>query len=272
MSTFYQSAIAEAVVLGLLCGLVGSVVVLRKRSFFTVALTHSTFPGGILAVLLGVNVILGAGLFAVLLVLAMAGISRVRRQGSQVASGVILTGGFAFGMLLQSLNPSLPIQVDSFLVGSILTVSRSDVTTTGIVLVAAIIALLLGGKELLFSSFDPWGYRASGFREHMTDIIALGFIAATVAVAMPAVGSILAIALIVGPAAAARLLVRSVAWMVPLACVFAVASGLIGLEVSRLWAVAAGGAISLTAGAIFVVAVGVDWSRRRFVSRARMAV
>ncbi len=272
MSSFYQLALAEAVILGLLCGIVGSFVVLRKRSFFTVALTHSTFPGGILAVLLGINVIVGAGVFAVLLVLAMSVISRVRRQGSQVASGVILTGGFAFGMMLQSLNPSLPIQVDTFLVGSILTVSRADLGTAAVVLVAAIVALVLGGKELLFSSFDPWGYRAAGFSERWMDLISLGLIAATVAVAMPAVGSILAIALIVGPAAAARILVRSVFWMVPLACVFAVGSGLVGLEISRRWDVAAGGAISLTAAAVFVLAVGADWSRRHLIRRAPAAV
>ena len=119
---FLERAIIEAILAGAVAGLVGTFVVLRRRAFFTTALTHATFPGAVLAAVLGVSVVLGAAAFSVLLVALMTLIARVRDQGAQVAAGVVLTFGFALGALLQSANPSLPISVESYLVGSILTV------------------------------------------------------------------------------------------------------------------------------------------------------
>lgn len=262
MSSFYWLAIVESIVLGLLCGVVGTIVVLRRRAFFTVALTHATFPGGVVAAIGGFSVLLGAGVFSVVLVTVMTAISRVRRQGAQVASGVVLTGGFALGMLLQSLWPSLPVQVDTLLVGSILTVTWGDILAAAVVLVVALLVLLVAGKELLFSSFDPWGFRAAGYREHVMDGVALTLIAATVVVAMPAVGSILAIALIVGPAASAGMLVRRVDQIIPVACLLGVLSGVLGLVASLAWDIAAGGAISLVAALFFVLASAVRSLRK----------
>ncbi len=253
MSEFYQLALTEAILLGLLSAITGTVVVLRRRAFFTVALTHAAFPGGVIAALLGINVVLGAGVFSIVLVIALALLSRVPRQGKQVATGVVLTGGFALGMVLQSLLPAQANSVDTFLVGSILTVSRTDVIATAAVLAAAIVVVAGWGKQLVFSSFDPSGYRAAGFAAFGIDLLALGLIAGTVAVAMPAVGSILAVAIIVGPAATARLLTGRIALLMPLAAVIGVMSAVGGLEISRHWNVAAGGAITLLAAAIFTV-------------------
>ncbi|MFC4224434.1 metal ABC transporter permease [Lysinibacter cavernae] len=259
---FFELAMLEAVLLGALSGIVGTIVVLRKRAFFTVALTHATFPGGVVAALLGLNILLGAAVFSVVLVLIMLGISRVHRQGSQVASGVVLTFGFALGALLQSLNRGMSLQVDTFLVGSILTVSPGDIWATGVVFVAALALILVAGKELLFSSFDPQGFRVAGFRPAAIDLASLALIAATVVVAMPAVGSILSIALIAGPAVSARLLIKRVEWMIPLAVLFGILSGVGGLWFSRIFAIAAGGSISLTACALFVAAVVFDRVKR----------
>ncbi len=266
---FFELALIEATLLGALSGIVGTLVVLRKRSFFTVALTHATFPGGVVAAILGLNILFGAAVFSVLLVAIMLGISRVRRQGSQVASGVVLTFGFALGALLQSLNRDMSIQVDTFLIGSILTVSPGDIAVTAAVLLCAVIAIFVAGKQLLFSSFDPLGYRAAGFSPSRIDLLALGLIAATVVVAMPAVGSILAIALIAGPAVSARLILNRIEWMIPLAVVFGILSGVGGLWISRAFSIAAGGSIALTACALFVAAVAFDRVRRYLGSRRK---
>ncbi|GAA2522231.1 metal ABC transporter permease [Rarobacter incanus] len=267
MNSFYQLAQSEALVLGLLAGIVGPIVLLRKRAFFTVALTHASFPGGIIAALMGMNVVLGAGVFSLVLVAVLAALSRVRRQGDQVATGVVLTGGFALGMLLQSLNPARAGAVSSYLVGSILTVRESDVAASAVVLAAAVIVVGVWGKELVFSSFDRVGYAAVGYSPVFIDVIALVLIAATVAVMMPAAGAILAIALIVGPAAAARALTGRLFLLMPLAATFGVISTLGGLEISKAWNVAAGGSMSLLAAALFVCALLV----RAGVTRLRAA-
>jgi manganese/iron transport system permease protein len=260
---YFSTALLAAAVIGALCGLVGSLVVLRRRTFFAQALTHATFPGAVAAAMLGLSIPLGAFVASIAIVGIMTLISRVRRQGSQVASGIVLTAGFALGVLLQALNPSLPVHVDSFLVGSILTTTGSDIGLAAGVLVLAVLAVVVFGKELLFSTFDPNGYRAAGYREWPVELLTLALITATVVTAMPAVGAILAIALIAAPAAAARLLARTTGQILIAAPVLGATAGIVGVLLSRALDVAAGPAIALTAAAFFVLALAVRALRLR---------
>lgn len=264
--SYYAGAVAEAVLLGALAGIVGVLVVVRRRAFFTTALTHSTFPGAIVAVTLGIAPAVGAAVFSLVLVGLMTALAGVRRLGSEVAAGVTLTSGFALGVTLQAANPQLPIQVESFLVGSILTVDMSDVALTAGMLVLALAVFAGFGKELLYSSVDPAGFRAAGFRPRLAEAVTLVLIAGTVVVAMPAVGSILAIALIVGPAAAARLWSRSIVGMLLTAPLAGVAVSVGGLVVSSALGLSAGGVITLLAAAVFLGSL----AARRLVSRPKV--
>ncbi len=255
---YFEQALLAALLIGALSGLVGTLVVLRQRTFFAQALTHATFPGAVGAAILGVSIPLGAMLASVVIVGVMTLIGRVKRQGNQVASGILLTAGFALGVVLQALNPSLPVKVDSYLVGSILTVTGTDVLLVSCVLTAAVIIIVFFGKQIIFSTFDVNGFRAAGYREWPVELLTLALITATVVTAMPAVGAILAIALIAAPAAAARLLVRSTTQMFLVAPLFGALSGVVGVLLSRSLDVAAGPAIALTAAALFVLALGVQ--------------
>lgn len=164
MFGYFGLAYAEAALVGALGGLAGLLVVLRRRTFFATALTHATFPGAIIAVLVGWNVLVGNALFAVALMLVMLLLARIPNRGAQVASGVVLTGGFALGTVLEGLNPSLPVKAQSFLVGSILSVDASDVAVAaGLLAVVAVVMWALR-RRLLFSSFDVQGIarRATG--------------------------------------------------------------------------------------------------------------
>ncbi|QTX03328.1 metal ABC transporter permease [Agromyces archimandritae] len=265
---YLDRALLAAVVIGAAAGLVGTLVVLRKRTFFAQALTHATFPGAVAAAALGIAVPLGAAVAAVLIVAAMVGISRIRRQGAQVAAGIVLTAGFALGVLLQAAIPGIPVRAESFLVGSILTVSEGDILFAACVLVVALAVFALFGKELAFSTFDPAGFRAAGYRERPLELLVLALIAASVVSSLPAVGAILAIALLAAPAAAARLLARSFAGVAVLAPLVGAASGVIGVTASRALGIAAGPAIAITAAACFVLALiasklrGLPWMRR----------
>jgi manganese/iron transport system permease protein len=165
-------------------------------------------------------------------------------------------------VLLQAVNPSLPVHVESFLVGSILTVDTTDILLAGVVLALAALVLLFFGKEILFSTFDANGFRAAGYKEWPVELLSLALIAATVVTAIPAAGAILTIALIAAPAAAARLLARTTTSIFVIAPLIGAASGLIGVLLSRALDVAAGPAISLVAAAFFLVALGVQASLR----------
>ncbi|GEP26188.1 MULTISPECIES: metal ABC transporter permease [Cryobacterium] len=263
---YFEQALLAALLIGALSGLVGTLVVLRQRTFFAQALTHATFPGAVGAAILGVSIPLGAAVASVLIVGIMTMIGRVKRQGNQVASGILLTAGFALGVLLQGLNPSLPVKVDSYLVGSILTVTTRDVTLVTIVLAFAVLTIVVLGKQIMFSTFDVNGFRAAGYREWPIELLSLVLITATVVTAMPAVGAILAIALIAAPAAAARLVSRTTSQMFLIAPVLGAVSGVIGVLLSRSLDVAAGPSIALTAAAFFLLAL----VARRLVGAARV--
>lgn len=262
-------AIFEIGLLGILSGIVGTLAVLRGRVFATVALSHATFPGGVIAALLGANVLVGSALFSVVLVLLLTVLGRVRRQGQQVASGVVLTFGFAFGVLLQSLNPQVNVPVDALLIGSLLSVNSVDIAASAGVTVFAAIALLLFGRALLFSTFDPSGARAAGFTPAIADAVTLSLIAATVVVAMPAVGAILGVSLIIGPAVIARLLVTDVRALVPVSVAVALLAGALGLTASYTLSVAAGGAVGLAVTMLYLVAVVANRFLRHSVKQRR---
>lgn len=255
MFGYFGLAYLEAALIGALGGLAGLIVVLRRRTFFATALTHASFPGAILAVLVGWNVLVGNALFAVALTLVMLLLARIPNQGAQVASGVVLTGGFALGTVLEGLNPSLPIRAQSFLVGSILSVDESDVAAAGVLLAVVIVVMWALRRRLLFSSFDADGYRAAGYRPWGIDAVVLVIITATVVVLMPAVGAILAIAVLAAPPLTAQMLSRDISRMVWLSPAIGAVCALVGLRVSATWPVSAGAAIVLVSSAALLTAV-----------------
>ena len=264
---YFERALLASIVIGAGAGFVGALVVLRRRTFFAQALTHATYPGAVAAAAIGVSVPLGAAVASVVIVAVMAGIARVRRQGAQVAAGIVLTGGFAAGALLQAALPGLPVRAESLLVGSILTVTDEDILLAASIAVVAALAVAAFGKEIAFSTFDPAGFRAAGYREWPIELLVLALTAATVVSALPAVGAILAIALIAAPATAARLIVPTFRGILFAAPVIGAASGVVGVLASRAFAVAAGPAIAIAATGFFLLALGISklrglpWSR-----------
>jgi manganese/iron transport system permease protein len=267
---YTRRALAEAVLVGVLCGAVGVHVVLRRLSFLTTALTHATFPGVVVAALLGLHLVLGAGLFGLLVVGAVAAVSGARGGGGAVPSaapagrggrdlssvtGVVLSGGFALGVALMSAQDGFTRDLTAFLVGSILTVGTADLLVTAITGAVVLTVLAALRKELLLGAFDPTGLAAAGYPAWLLDLVVLFAMEATVVTTVPAVGTIMAIALVVGPAATARLWCARTGPMTALSMALGVVASVLGLAVSAQWDVAAGGAIVLTIAALFAVSL-----------------
>jgi manganese/iron transport system permease protein len=252
---YARRALIEALLVGALCGLVGVHVVLRRLSFFTMAMTHATFPGVVLAAIVGVDLLLGSGLFGVLVVLGVSWLSTRPRSDSAAAVGVVLSAGFALGVALLSAQSGFSRDLSAYLVGSIVTVRPSDLVTTAVALVAVAVVLAAVGKELVFGAFDRGGLVAAGYPAGRLDLVLLLLVELTVVISVPAVGTIQAVALIVAPAAAARQWSDRIAPTTVLAVLLGMASGVVGLAVSQAYAVAAGAAIVLAACAFFVLSV-----------------
>ena len=255
-------ATAEVVLAGALAALVGVHVVLRRLSFFTMALTHATFPGVVAASIIGVNIYAGGVVAGAVIAVGVAALSRRRGQDAAAATGVLLSGGFALGAALVATQNGFSRDLSSFLVGSILTVGPQDLATTAAVLVVVAVVLTVCARPLLFTGFDPAGARAAGFSTGAWDLVLLLTIQVAVVTIVPAVGTILALALIVAPAAAARLWSTRLPVMTVLAAAFGIAAGLAGLYASSRWNVAAGASIALAATGILLLSALLSRVRR----------
>jgi ABC-type Mn2+/Zn2+ transport system permease subunit len=169
--------------------------------------------------------------------------------------GVTLSGAFALGVLLLSAQAGFSRDLTAYLVGSIVTVQPGDLATTAVVGAAALAVLAALHKELVLGAFDRGGLAALGYPVLALDVALLLVIEATVVTSIPAVGTILAVALIVAPAATARLWTERLRATMALAAALGAASGVVGLAISLQWRVAAGATIVLVAAALFAVSL-----------------
>lgn len=252
----------EVCLVGLLAAVVGVHVVLRRRAFFTMAMTHATFPGVVLASMLGLNLYLGGGVFGLLVVAGIAALDRRRGQDAAASTGVVLSAGFALGILLVSLQPGFTRDLSGYLVGSILTVQASDLVVTAAICLVVLAVFAVAGRALLFAAFDPTGATAAGYRVGLLNALFLVAVELTVVTSVPAVGTMLSLALIVAPAATAKLWTSSTRAMTVLAAVIGVGSGLAGLLLSQFVRLPAGAAITLIATAALVVSLLATGIRR----------
>ncbi|WP_167143745.1 metal ABC transporter permease [Canibacter zhoujuaniae] len=255
--SYLERAAVELLLLSMLAAIVGPLIVMRGRAFYSVALSHATFPGGVIAAMLGINVLFGQAVAALLLTVLLALLSRVKRQGAGTATGIVLVFGFALGSLLASLQGGSSIPVESLLIGSLFGVQTTDIVVAAVVLGSVVAVLGFTHRALFYDTFDRIGFRAAGGNPLLPELVATAITAATIVVAMPAVGAILAVSLVVGPAATAQLLVRNIAWVPPVAFILAVTASAVGLWLSWHFAVAAGGAIGLVVALLFLLSLGV---------------
>ncbi len=254
-SPFMQRALIEALMVGAIAGVVGVHVLLRRLPFLTLALGHATFPGIVLASLLGIDLFLGAGAFGALVVMAIALLGARERIDATSAIGVVLAGAFALGVLLLSARSGFTKDLSAFLVGSIVTVQAGDLVTTAVAGAVVLAVLAALHKELVMGAFDRPGLQALGYPVVALDLVLLLAVEAVVVTSVPAVGTVMSVALITAPAATARLWSDHLGTTMAIAAVLGAASGAIGLLVSQRWDIAAGAAIVLVAAALFAVSL-----------------
>jgi manganese/iron transport system permease protein len=266
-----RRALLEAVLVGALCGAVGVHVLLRRLPFFTITVAHATFPGVVLAVIVGASVLSGAIVFAALLVLGVWITGSQERLATSTVVGVALAGSFGIGAMLQSTQDGFTKDLASILVGQIIAVQRADLVVTAIIGLVVVGAMVATHKELVLAAFDRIEAQAQG-RARSVDLVALSIVAAAVVTTVPAVGTILSVALLTIPAMTARLVTRRVHTAMLVSSAFGVLSGIVGLTISAEWRVAAGAAITLTAAALFLVVLALTSVVRRPAATEQLVV
>ena len=260
---FFRNGVLVATIAGALCGLVGVFVVLKGMSYIGHGLSHAIFGGYAASALLGVNFVLGAGVWGVASALMITGVTRRRIIAADAAIGVITTASFALGLALFALFGRRGANFDSALFGSILGVDTADVVGVAIVTVIAGLVVFFGYRTLLFTTFDPEVAAASGVRTAVVDAVLMVILAASILATMQVLGVTLVAASVVIPPSVARLLTTSFSRMLWLSTGIGAAAGFIGMNVSYHLDVQSGPAIVLVAASAFVGAMAVANVRTR---------
>jgi manganese/iron transport system permease protein len=248
---FMRRALMAIVLTGIASGVLGSYVVLRGLAFIGDALTHAVFPGIVVAVALGRSILLGALVVGLITALGIATVSRGRRVSEDTAIGILFAAMFALGVVLVSTLAAYQRDVADLLFGQILAVSQNDLYLAAGTTAVAVVATVLLNKELSLIGFDRDMALAMRYPVFLLDLVLLGLITLAIVVSLQAIGNILVLAMLVTPAATARLLTQRLATMQLLSAALGVAAGVIGLYISFWWNVASGGAVVLTTTAIF---------------------
>jgi manganese/iron transport system permease protein len=260
-----QRGMVAAVLVGIVCAVVGTYVVLRGMAFFGDALAHTILPG----IALGYLISGGArdSLFwwalgtAVVAALSIGAISKSSQIKEDTAIGIIFAGMFALGIALISTVRSYAVDLSHFLFGDILSVSTQSLWLILIFGGLVLLVIFAFYKEFLTLSFDPVLAATLRLPVGLLNNLLLALIAVTVAVSLQTVGVALMVAMLVTPAATAYLLTQRLSRMMGLAAILASLSGIIGLYLSYYLSLASGAAIVLTATFFFIVAFG--WKQIR---------
>ncbi|MBO4271601.1 iron chelate uptake ABC transporter family permease subunit [Microbispora triticiradicis] len=246
-------ALAELVVLGALAGTVGVLVLLRRLAFVSDTLTHTVFPGVVIGHLMAGDggVFWGALAAGVVTAVLLTLLTARRRVSEDAALAVLLTTLFAVGVVLVSRQTGFTSDLTAFLFGRVLTVTEEQLAQTAVVTVLVVALLAALRRPLLLRAFDPVGARAAGVRVDLLDLVVNVAVALVVVAAVKAVGTILVIALLVVPAAAARSLSDRLVVIVPLAALLGAAAGWLGLVAS--YEASIGYGLRLASGATVVL-------------------
>ena len=250
----FRRALLEAVLMGATCGAIGAYVVLRRLAFIGDALSHAVFPGVVLAYVAGLPVFLGAMVAGAVTSTAIAIVSRAQRIREDTAIGIFFAGAFALGIVLISTQRGYQQDLSAFLVGDLLAVGWDDIAVSAIAGGAVIGVLVALRKELLLVSFDRTYAEALGYPVFALELLLLLLLTATIVVSLAAVGIILVLAMLVTPAATARLLVDRFTPMMLVGALLGALYGIVGWYVSYHLAWSPGGSIVLTATLGFVLA------------------
>ncbi|MDB9527222.1 metal ABC transporter permease [Oscillatoria sp. CS-180] len=253
--SFMQRALMLGILLGILCAIVGSYMIVQQMGMLAHAISHSVMAGLPIAYVVGVALSFGALVAGVISALVLYLIESKSRVKTDAAMALILTSFVAIGVVLVSILPGANrIDLVHILFGNILGVTMTEVWWSLAVTVVGIILVRLFFKELLFYTFDPKGAQASGMLVHWYNASLITAMTVTIVVCLPTVGALLVVALLVAPAATAYLLVKELHQMMWVGSIIGALSSVIGMYLSYYLDAPSGASIVLVSFCFFCLA------------------
>jgi manganese/iron transport system permease protein len=252
---FMQRGLVAAILVGIVCAVMGTFVVLKGLAFIGDAVSHAAFPGLVIAFMLGLPLYLGGAVASVGTALAIGFVSRRGRLRFDTTVGVLFAGTFALGILLFSTIKNYVADLLGYLLGNVLGIGIGDLVQVAILGSVVLVIVIAIRKELLYATFDPLGAAASGLPVATLEYLLLALLGVTIVVSIQAVGIVMVVAMLVTPAATAQLLVVRFERLMVLAAVLATIAAISGLYLSFYANLASGASIVLIETLFFILAL-----------------
>lgn len=253
---FMQRSLFIAVLVGIICAVVGSYLMVQRLALLGDAISHSVLPGLAIAFIIGADIFVGAfiaGVFSTVVITLIRTRSPIKEDA---AMGIVFSAFFALGItLITIIQKDNKIDLNHFLFGNILGVTVQEVRNTAIISAVVIAVVVLLYKELLFYTFDPLGAQAAGLPVNLLNFGLMVLIALTIVASLQAVGVILVLALLITPGATAYLLVKQLNQMMILGAGIGVVASISGMYISYFFNLPSGPAIVLVASGFFTLAL-----------------
>ncbi|MDJ0734214.1 MAG: metal ABC transporter permease [Nostocaceae cyanobacterium] len=252
---FMQRSLIVAILVGLLCAIVGSYLMVQRLALLGDAISHSVLPGLAIAFMLGIDIFVGAFIAGVISTMVITLIRTRSPIKEDAAMGIVFSAFFALGItLITIIQKANKIDLNHFLFGNILSVTVEEAWDTAIIAVIVLSVVFTLYKELLFYTFDPLGAQAAGLPVNRLNFGLMLLIALTIVASMKAVGVILVLALLITPGATAYLLVKRLHQVMILGAVIGVISSVSGMYLSYFFNLPSGPAIVLVVSGLFSLA------------------
>lgn len=249
---FMRQALMAGVLIGVLCPIVGTYLIVQRMALLGDVVAHAVLPGLAIANFFNLPLLTGAFLFGMFSTFVTTWIRAQSKVKVDTAMAITFSSFFALGIsLLTSLNSRLDLE--ELLFGDILSITPGDVRQIGLIAIAVLLSIKLFYKELLFFTFDRLGAEAMGLPVTVINFGLMSAITLTIVASMKTVGVILVVALMVTPAATAYLITQELHWMMIVGAGFGVFSTMAGMYLSYYLNAPSGPAIALTLFACFLL-------------------
>ena len=249
---FLQKALVTSVIVGIICGVIGSFIVLRGMALMGDAISHAVLPGVAISYILGINYFYGAVVVGVLTALGIGLISQNSRIKTDASIGIVFSAAFALGIILITMAQSAT-DLTQILFGNVLHVRSSDMWITIIIGIIVLVVVTVFYKELLVSSFDETMAEVYGLKTRLIHYGIMVLLTLVTVASLQTVGVILVVSMLITPASTAYLLTDKLSTMIILAAVFGALSSIIGIYFSYVLNLPSGPVIALATTAIFIV-------------------
>jgi len=266
---FMRNALMAGLLTSVICGIVGTFVVVNRIAFLAGGIAHSAYGGIGLAFFLGLPYIVGTLGFTLFAALIMAAVTLKARDRADTFIGVLWAGGMALGVLLLDLTPGYNVDLMSYLFGSILAVPKSDLWQMLVMCLSVGLIVLFFYNDFLALSYDEEFARLRGVPVKWLYFLLIGMIALSIVMIIRVVGLILVIALLTIPPYIAEKYVRSLRMMMLVSTLLCCMFTMTGLWLSYMFNLTSGSTIIMVAVGVFFVSFLVQYLKtKRLYSKA----